>query len=113
MQVRVVVFTLSSGEKEVIVTSLLDKEKFSYDDIFKLYALRWNVEEGYKFYKSIAEIENFSGKSKLAIEQDFFATIFACNISSLLMQEAQDELNQARSESNELSENSDKKRAEI
>ena len=37
-------------------------------------------------------MENFSGKSKLTIEQDFFATVFTCNIASLLMQEAQDEM---------------------
>ena len=39
-------------------------------------------------------MENFSGKSKLTIEQDFFATVFTCNIASLLMQEAQDEINE-------------------
>lgn len=92
MQIRVLVFDLSSGEKEVIVTSLLDQELFTYDDIRKLYNMRWGIEENYKFYKAIAEIENFSGKSKLVIEQDFYATIFACNIASLLAQEALDEL---------------------
>lgn len=90
--IRVLVFNLSSGQKEVVITSLLDQNEFSYDDIFALYGMRWNVEENYKFYKVIAEIENFSGKSKLAIEQDFYATVFSCNISALLMQEAQDEL---------------------
>jgi hypothetical protein len=108
IQIRVLVFDLNSGQQEIIMTSLLDQEKFSYNDIFDLYALRWNVEECYKFYKSIAEMENFSGKSKLAIEQDFFATIFTCNISSLLMHEAQEELNQANTIPNEAHESTDK-----
>lgn len=92
IQVRMVVFDLGNGQKEIVLTSLIDQEKFTYEDIFGLYGLRWNVEEGIKFHKSIAEIENFSGNTAIAIEQDFFATIFTCNFSSLLMQEAEDEL---------------------
>lgn len=94
LTVRVLVFDLNNGEKEVIVTSLINQSEFSYDDIFKLYTMRWNIEEGYKFYKSITEIENFSGKSVLAIQQDFHATVFACNAATLVMQEAQDELDE-------------------
>lgn len=97
IDVRVLIFTLSSGEKEIILTSLTNQNLFTYEDIFKLYALRWNVEENYKLYKCIAEIQNFSGESKLAVEQDFYATVFTCNISSLLAQEAQDELDQVES----------------
>ena len=98
MQIRILVFNLDSGKKEYIITSLIDQNRFSYSDIFTMYGMRWNIEEGYKFYKNIAEIENFSGKSKIAIEQDFYATIFACNISALLMLEAQDEVEEANSE---------------
>jgi len=98
MQIRILVFNLDSGKKEYIITSLIDQNRFSYSDIFTMYRMRWNIEEGYKFYKNIAEIENFSGKSKIAIEQDFYATIFACNISALLMLEAQDEVEEANSE---------------
>jgi hypothetical protein len=101
IEIRVLVFELSSGQQEIIVTSLLDQELYSYDEIFKLYSLRWNIEECYKFYKSIAEIENFSGKSKLAVEQDFYSTIFTCNICAMLMQEAQDELDEASKKENQ------------
>ena len=93
LQVRVLIFTLNSGIKEIIVTSLIDQSVFTTQDIFELYAKRWNVEEGYKLTKTIAEMENFSGKSTVAIEQDFFATILVCNMTILLMNEAQDELN--------------------
>jgi hypothetical protein len=97
LQLRVLVFDLGNGKKEYIITSLIDQKLFSYDDIFTIYGLRWNVEEGYKFYKNITEMENFSGKSKIAIEQDFHATIFAGNISALLMLEAQDEIEEIQS----------------
>lgn len=92
LKIRFLILDLPNGQKEYIITSLMDQTKFSPDNIFSLYNLRWNIEESYKFYKNITKIENFSGKSKIAIEQDFYATIFACNISSLLMLEAQEEI---------------------
>lgn len=92
MQVRFLSFDLPNGQKEYLLTSLLNPEEFSKDVIFKLYGLRWNIEENYKFYKNIAEIQNFSGKSKIAVEQEFFGTVFACNMAALLMLEAEDEL---------------------
>ncbi len=92
LKLRFLILDLPNGQKEYIITSLMDQNKFSSNDIFSLYHLRWNIEENYKFYKNIAKIENFSGRSKTAIEQDFYATIFACNVSALLMSEAQEEL---------------------
>lgn len=98
MEVRCLTFTLSSGLKEYILTSLTDKDLYSYDEIFKLYGMRWNVEEAYKFYKNVAQIENFSGKSKIAIEQEFYATILACNMSAIIMLEAQEEIELAQAD---------------
>jgi hypothetical protein len=97
IKIRVLLYDLPSGEKEIILTSLIDSDQFSYDDFFTLYGLRWQNEEAYKLYKCIAEIENFSGKSKITIEQDFYAAIFACNTASILMQEAQAEVEKERS----------------
>jgi len=94
LRVRVLVSKLKSGEQEILLTSLLDKTKYSSADMFELYNKRWDTEENYKFHKSIAAMENFSGKLKLTIEQDFFATIFTCNVAALLMQEAQDDISE-------------------
>jgi DDE family transposase len=93
LRLRFLAFDMSNGKKEYILTSLIDQTRFNSCDIFTMYNKRWNIEECYKFYKSIAEIENFSGKSELAIKQDFYSTVFSCNIASILMQEAQDEIN--------------------
>lgn len=91
-EMRLLNFTLPSGEKEYILTTLTDQIKFTSEDIFKLYGIRWDGEENYKFYKYITEIENFSGESVIAVQQEFYATIFTCNMAALLMQEAEDEL---------------------
>jgi hypothetical protein len=82
---RFICIELSTGEKEVLVPSLLDSADYPYDVFSDLYQLRWQVEESYKVMKSRLEIENFSGKSCLAISQDFYAKIFSCNLTSILV----------------------------
>jgi len=69
--VRIVALTLKNGTKEVLATSLLEREKFSIDDISKIYCLRWHIEECYKRLKIGCELENFSGKSLEAVLQEF------------------------------------------
>jgi len=93
LKLRGLVFKLSSGELEVLITSLIDQNKFTQEILFEFYNLRWGTEENNKFHKSVAQLENFSGKSKVAIEQDYYATIFTCNIESILAQEALEEVN--------------------
>ena len=82
---RFICIELSTGEKEVLVTSLVDTGEYPYGVFSDLYQLRWQVEESYKTMKSRLEIENFSGKSCLAIAQDFYAKIFSCNLTSILV----------------------------
>jgi hypothetical protein len=53
--------------------------------VFKeLYHTRWPVEEDYKALKSRIEVENWSGKSVLAVYQDFHAKVFTKNLTALL-----------------------------
>jgi hypothetical protein len=92
IKLRIVVITLRTGENEILITTLCDQEQFKYDIFSDFYFLRWGVEENYKVHKIRVEIENFSGKSPTAIEQDFHATIFTCNIRALLAMEAEEEL---------------------
>jgi len=92
IKIRVVLFTLDSGELEILATSLLDDKEFTRDILFELYNLRWGAEENNKHLKAIAQLENFSGKTKISVEQDFYATVFTCNIANMLAQEAIDEL---------------------
>jgi Transposase DDE domain len=92
IKIRVLIIELCTGEKEILVTSLLGQQEFNHSIFKGLYHLRWDGEENYKFHKVRIEIENFSGKSPLAIEQDFHATVFTANIRALLAEEAQGEL---------------------
>ena len=96
VDVRVVVVLLSTGEKELLITSLLDQQAHPKDNFKVLYNYRWNTEENYKWHKVAYELENFSGQTKTAIEQDFFSVVLAANMASILIEEAQMELEEER-----------------
>lgn len=81
---RLICVPLENGEKEILCTSLTNTEKYMYNDFSELYHLRWNEEEGYKLLKARAEIESFTGKTALAVKQDFYAKIFAMSYCSIL-----------------------------
>ncbi len=81
---RFIKIELDSGEQEVLITSLTDKEKYPYKYFKKLYHLRWYVEESFKKIKHVLLLENFSGKFPLAIQQDFHAKTIYENFTSIL-----------------------------
>lgn len=81
---RLIRVELSSGEVEVLVTSVLDPEKISAAEFGELYHMRWPVEEKFKQLKFRINLENWSGKSAWTIYQDAFARIWACNLTVLL-----------------------------
>jgi len=73
---RLIKVVLLTGETEILCTSLKNKEVYKVKVFNDLYGLRWNQEEAYKLFKSRIELENFSGKTALAIKQDFHAKVF-------------------------------------
>jgi hypothetical protein len=62
----------------------MDNEKYPLEDIAELYHYRWNEEESYKLFKARMELENFSGKTALAVKQDFFAKVFIMSLCANL-----------------------------
>jgi len=80
---RLVKIDLPDGSKEILCTSLLDAEKYKCEDFDELYHLRWGVEEAYKLLKSRIELEDFSGKTAIAVRQDFHAKIFLMSLCAI------------------------------
>jgi len=60
--------------------------------MIQIYHLRWNEETYFNFQKNVLEIENFSGKTPETIRQDYFARVLSSNLSSLMIEEAQEEV---------------------
>jgi hypothetical protein len=89
IKVRLIRVELDSGEVEVLATSLLDGIAYPTTVFKELYHQRWPVEENYKTIKSRIEIENFTGKSVLAVYQDFHAKVFTANLTAILAHPAQ------------------------
>ena len=79
-------------EVEVLITNLLDTQAYPAHEFKALYHLRWGVEENYKRLKQWVEIENFSGKSALSVKQDFYAKILTTNLTAILANAAQKEV---------------------
>jgi hypothetical protein len=86
---RLLRIELDNGDVEVLATSLVDRQLYPYAVFKDLYHHRWPVEEDYKAMKSRLEVENWSGKSVLAVYQDFHAKVFTKNLTAILTQPAQ------------------------
>jgi Transposase DDE domain len=94
IKLRVVKIKLPNGIIEYLVTSILDKELLTYDDLQQIYNLRWGEEEHFKFEKGSAEIENLSGRTPESIRQDYYSRILILNLHSILVQEAEKQIAQ-------------------
>lgn len=81
---RLICVELEDGGTEVLCTSVIDKQLLPFECFEQLYHYRWNVEEGYKLLKSRLQLENFSGKTAIAIKQDFFAKIFTLTTAAVM-----------------------------
>ncbi len=91
IRVRAVKIVLKSGEVEILLTSLLSQEEYKTEIFKELYFKRWRVEVAYDVLKNIFDIENFTGLTQIAINQDFLAIILTHNITSLIMSDVTEE----------------------
>lgn len=88
IKLRLVRVDLSDGV-EVLITNLMNTKQYDAKLFKSLYHKRWGIEENYKRLKQWIEIENFSGKSALSVQQDFYAKVLACNLTALMAMAAQ------------------------
>lgn len=81
--VRAVRIELSSGETEVLITNL-DANEVTAEELKEVYWQRWGSETAYKTEKQNYAVENFSGKTKESIYQDYHANIFVMNLTAII-----------------------------
>ncbi len=87
LKMRVIKFELESGIIETLITNLFD-ETISLEDFKELYFKRWGIEVKYNEIKNKLQVENFTGKTIIAIEQDFYATMYLTNMVALAKKDA-------------------------
>lgn len=85
LKVRFVTVRLKTGELEVLVTSLLDEVAYPNQELAALYWRRWGQETFYGRLKGRMDLENCSGLTLDAVEQDFAATVLLSNVESVLI----------------------------
>ena len=90
-KMRIIRVEIAPGIEEILISNIYG-EDFTIDDFKKLYHMRWNIEEKYDDLKNKLEIENFSGTNIIAIQQDFYATMFLSNLASMIAYNNKDEI---------------------
>ena len=81
-KVRVVKLELPTGETETLLTNL-GRKSFKKSEFMALYFKRWPIETKYNTLKNKLEIENFSGRTLISVQQDFYATMYLSNLVAI------------------------------
>lgn len=97
IHVRVIKFTLNSGEEEVLITNITDR-RMGKNAFKKLYFMRWPVETKYDIVKNKLQLENFNTRTVEGIGQDFFAAMYLANCAASALVDVQDDINAVRVE---------------
>ena len=79
LKLRILTINLENESKEYLLTNILDKN-FTMEDFKELYNLRWGIETNYNTMKNRLNIENYTGKRKITIEQDIYSKFIKYNI---------------------------------
>ena len=91
IKLRVVTIILPNGKKEILATNLFSKE-ITPEKLAEIYKMRWGIETQYDVIKNKLSVENFSGNSKIAVLQDFYATMTLWNLTGILALDVKDEI---------------------
>lgn len=79
-------------ETEILLTNL----DFSYEEIKKLYKLRWSIESTYHQLKENLKIETISSGKKVIIKQEILSQMLVYNIAQSHINVAEAEINQQK-----------------
>ena len=94
IQVRLLRVDLPGGKTEVLITTLLDSQKYPSKLFKELYFMRWGIETFIDELKNKLKIEHFSGYSDQTIKQDIGCAIFISNLQSVIISSLADELDE-------------------
>lgn len=90
-KIRITKIELSDGTIEELVSNL-DINEILYKEMKELYYKRWKIEISYDVLKNKLGIENFSGKTQITIEQDFYAQMLLYNMLEDIKKDAGEEI---------------------
>lgn len=91
VKLRIVTVVLQNGKKEILATNLYS-EDITREKLAQIYQLRWGIETQYDTIKNKLSVENFSGTGKIAVLQDFYATMTLWNLTGIIALDVKDEI---------------------
>lgn len=91
IEVRILKYVLKTGEEEYLITNL---KEFSYEELFKTYGKRWNIETLYNNLKNKLQIEKFTSSKEEIIKQDIYASTLVYNMVQTMENEATEDIEQ-------------------
>lgn len=92
VKVRLLRIDIGQDEPEILITSLLNVRKYPHSCFKELYNYRWGSETCFDKVKNKLQMECFSGLKVEAIYQDFFSTVIAANLHTLVVNSCDREL---------------------
>ena len=95
LDVRVIKFTLDSGELEMLITNL-DDGRLGVNAFKKLYYMRWPIETKYDLVKNKLQLEHFTSRTIKGVQQDFYAIMYLANVAAAAAHDAQPKVDAAR-----------------
>lgn len=84
VQVRAIRMVSPDGTVSVLLTDLLDTQKYPADSIRALYGKRWEVETYYRDEKIVLDLERFHGRTTNSVLQELFAAMIVTVIARTL-----------------------------
>lgn len=97
--VRFTKVMLDTGEIEYLISNI-SETIIPEEEMKNAYFKRWQIEIGYDILKNKLHIENFTGKTKVTIEQDFYAQIYVFNLLQDIKHEANEKIQKKQKNKN-------------
>jgi len=85
IKVRLIKVILDTGEIEVLLTTLLNRNRFHYKHFKWLYGKRWGIETAIFVLKSFLQLALSSAYTQPGVEQDIWATFLFYNKQSAII----------------------------
>lgn len=99
ISVRFTKVILDTGEIEYLLSNI-SETIISENEMKSVYFKRWQIEIGYDILKNKLHIENFTGKTKITIEQDFYAQIYVFNLLQDIKHDANEKIQKKHEDKN-------------
>ncbi|MFT6357576.1 MAG: hypothetical protein ACJAYJ_001791 [Saprospiraceae bacterium] len=92
--VRAVRIEKTDGTSGCLLCSVLSENDLSIEQVKEIYFFRYGIEVSFYFEKFKTEVEDFATKKAMGIYQEWYANILSINMTQLLIEQAQKELDE-------------------